>query len=404
MAEQLERPFDYVAIDAAGRRVKGRLSARSDGQAFEQLKRDGLAPVRLRPSKDRAVQPTAGGLTDREAADFLSDLAALLGAGANIRNALSILGAKAGRPGVQALARRLAKDIGGGEALELAFSTAMGRKHSFVGALVAAGEAGGDLPGGLQRAADMLTSRIKLQDQLVSTLSYPFFVFLSTVMALGVILLFVTPSLAPLVDEAGGAPPLTLAIMLGLSSALRSHLAAIGIGLALIAVALAVAGRMGALREPAERLLLDGLGRRTTSGLVYGGFAIALGNMLSAGAPISDALRLANRTVVSAIARRRLDIVAQAVRQGDTLSTALGRVSGVPQTIVRLAGVGEASGGLGPMLVRGGRLEEEAAIRRIEGFSRILGPSLIVGLGGLIGVLMAGLLSGVSELGQAALQ
>ena len=42
--------------------------------------------------------------------------------------------------------------------------------------------------------------------------------------------------------------------------------------------------------------------------------------------------------------------------------------------------------------------------RRIEAAGRVLGPALIVGLGGLIGLMMAGLLSGVSQLGQSALQ
>jgi general secretion pathway protein F/type IV pilus assembly protein PilC len=55
------------------------------------------------------------------------------------------------------------------------------------------------------------------------------------------------------------------------------------------------------------------------------------------------------------------------------------------------------------MLQRSGKLEEDAAVRDIEAAARLLGPALIVLLGGLIGLMMAGLLSGVTELGQAAL-
>ena len=66
--------------------------------------------------------------------------------------------------------------------------------------------------------------------------------------------------------------------------------------------------------------------------------------------------------------------------------------------------MGEASGALGAMLARAGQMEEDAAIRRIEAAGRILRPALIVVLGALIGLLMAGLLSGISQLGDAALQ
>ena len=140
------------------------------------------------------------------------------------------------------------------------------------------------------------------------------------------------------------------------------------------------------------------------AGVTFGGFAIALGGMLTSDAPMTDALRLAIRGVNSKTARGRLEPVAQAVRQGQSLSVALQQVAGFPGAITRLAAVGEATGALGPMLTRSGKLEEQAAIRRIEAGARMLGPILIVGLGGMIGLLMAGLLSGITELGQAALQ
>ncbi|HWW25626.1 MAG TPA: type II secretion system F family protein, partial [Caulobacter sp.] len=143
--------------------------------------------------------------------------------------------------------------------------------------------------------------------------------------------------------------------------------------------------------------------RRTTCALAFGGFAISLGAMLAAGAPMSEALRLAIRGVRSDLAKDRLQVVLQQVRQGVSLSQALQDVKGFPQTIVRLVSVGESTGALGRMLQRSGKLEEDAAVRDTEAAARLLGPALIVLLGGLIGLMMAGLLSGVTELGQAAL-
>jgi type II secretory pathway component PulF len=164
-----------------------------------------------------------------------------------------------------------------------------------------------------------------------------------------------------------------------------------------------VLGRAGLLAGPLDRLWLSGPWRRTTCALAFGGFAISLGAMLTAGAPMSDALRLAVRGIRSDLAKTRLQIVLQQVRQGVSLSQALQDVKGFPATIVRLVSVGETTGALGRMLQRSGKLEEDAAVRDIEAAARLLGPALIVLLGGLIGLMMAGLLSGVTELGQAAL-
>jgi type II secretory pathway component PulF len=403
---EAETRFAYVAIDAAGRRVKGLVSARTDAVAFERLKRDGLAPVRLSVASARAGAGDARskGLSERESAELLADLAALLKAGADMRGALTIIGAKAGKPTLQSVCKALSTQISGGEALDRAFAANLPGRQGFIAALIAAGEAAGDLPGGLQRAADILESRLRLREQLWSVLSYPLFVLASTVAALSVILLLVVPSLAPLADAPGARPGLAMSLLLAASGFLRGNLLGIGIGLAVAVVGLMSAARGGLLTPVLERLALDGPARRTMRALVFGGFAVALGNVLAAGAPMSEALRLATRAVRSDTARRRLEPVAHAVRQGDSLSSAMGRVVGFPAAVIRLAAIGEASGALGPMLARGGDLEEKTAIRRIEAAGRLLGPLLIVCLGGLIGLIMAGLLSGVSGLGEAAMQ
>jgi len=404
MAEP-SRQYRYTAIAQSGRRVRATIAASSEAAAFERLRRDGVTPVRIQEVRGETPTSRGGGaLGDRETAEILMNLADLLSAGADIRSALAILGARADRPVGREVCRKLAAQIGGGEAVDQAFSRNLARSNAFVSALIAAGEVSGDLPGGMRRGGELLESRVKLREQLISTLSYPMFVLISTIAAAVVILLFVVPSLAPLAEEGGGSPPGVLAAMIAVSLGFRNHLVPIVAGLTAGLAGLVAAGRVGLLGDPVDRFLHQGPGRRIMSGLTFGGFAIALGGMLTSGAPMTDALRLAIRGVNSKVARSRLEPVAQAVRQGQSLSVALQAVAGFPGAITRLAAVGEASGALGSMLARSGKLEEQAAIRRIEAGARMLGPILIVGLGGMIGLLMAGLLSGVTELGQAALR
>lgn len=394
--------FSYVAVDPSGRRVRGRLAAHDTAAAFERLKRDGLAPLTLHRSKATRRRAEPGRLGARETADVLSGLADLLAAGADIRTALTILGERFERPSVRAVAEQLAAEIGGGEPLDRAFGRAF--RQGFVGPMVAAAEASGDLPGGLRRAAEVVYARLRLRDQLVSVLAYPGFVLLSAIVALFVILLFIVPAIAPLAEELGSEPPLSMRLMIAASGALTGNLTALGVGAAAALLALLLASRAGLLARPVARLLLDGPARRTVGGLVFGAFAVSLGAMLSAGAPIAEAIRLAIRTTPLALARERLEPVAQAVRQGEYLSSALGEVKAFPLAVVRLAAVGEASNTVGDMLTRSGRMEEEAALRRLETAGRIAGPALIVALGLMLGVLMAGLLSGVSQIGQGALE
>ncbi len=396
------RAFAYGALDTAGRERRGAVEAASEAEAFMMVRAEGLSPIWIKPARLRR-KASVGDLRDRECADLLGNLADLLLAGADIRTALAIIAARAERPVVQRVCQGLSRDIGGGEALDRAFGRNLGKQQALVSALVAAGEAAGDLPGALRRTAQMIEARLKLREQLISVLAYPSFVLGSAVIAVLVILLVIIPTLAPLVSDLGGEPPAAMRIMIHASDFLRDFgpllLLAGLVGGGLVTAAF----RLGWLTRPFERLMLDGPVRRTVSAVVFGGFSIALGAMLTAGAPMGEALRLATRAVGFNLARSRLEVVGVKVRQGESLSAALGQVAGFPGAVVRLAAVGEASSMLGEMLTRGGALEEETALRRIRTIGQIAGPALIVGLGAFLGLLMAGLLSGISQMGQAGL-
>ena len=131
--------FQYVAVGPDGRRVKGVTIARDEPEAYESLKRDGLSPLSLRLQIKEPKAASSKPLSDREAAEVLSSLAELLLAGADIRTALSILGARFERPAVKQLCEALAADIGCGEPLDHAFAKGFDRKQTFVAPMVAAG-------------------------------------------------------------------------------------------------------------------------------------------------------------------------------------------------------------------------------------------------------------------------
>lgn len=396
--------FVYVAIDVAGKHVRGRLQAPDEAAAFDQLRRAQLSPIRLRVERRRVR--TAGGesrLRPADAAEFLASLADLLDAGADIRTALSILASRFERRGTKAFCERLSADIAGGEPLDLAFAKGFSGAQGFVGPMVAAGEAAGDLAGGLRRSAEIIGSRTKLRDQVLTVMAYPAFVFVSAVAAVFVILLFIVPSIAPLAEETGGEPPRSLVILMQASDFLTSQTYGLLAGVVLALLTIIALVRSGLLSRPFERLLLDGPAKRTVGGLVFGAFSLSLGTMLSAGAPISDALRLAIRATPYRGGRRRLEPVIGVVREGRPLADALSEIKSFPPTIIRLTTVGEASNTVGQLLMRAGAMEEARAIKRIELVGRIAGPALIIVLGAILGVLMGGLLSGVSQMGQAAL-
>jgi type II secretory pathway component PulF len=396
----MTRAFSYRAMGADGRARKGRVEARDEADAFARLRAQGLNPMSLKAARAAGAGggwlASLGGGAGADLEALLSNLAVLLRTGADIRTALAILDSE------NRALKEVTRKILSGSSVEAALTPVFPAGQAHLGALVAAGEARGDLPAGLEAAAQVLAARRLVRQQLLEALSYPLFVFVTAIIALMVILLVVVPAIAPLLDETGQATPIYFQVIIWLSRALQWGwaylLLAIGLGIA----AAVAAYRYGGLKGVVDVWWLDGPVAVIVRGLVFGGFARGLGDALSGGAPMTDALRLTQRSVGSPAARRRLDDVLSAVRQGRPLSEALAAVRGFPGAIVKLAEVGEASGQLGPMLLRAGQRSEAQALARISKLSKVLGPLLILALGLMIGALMGGVLTALTDIGSVA--
>lgn len=393
-----ETTFRYVALDPVRGRVGGTLVAADETDAFTKLHQQGLTPLKLTTTAGGQAKGRQGSrLSQRDVLGLLSELAALLKAGSDIRSALQILSRRPGGRAPAVIARQIAEDVSGGTALDAALLARLGPQYEFAAALTASGEARGEAGVGLARAAQVLERRLAVRDQLAAALSYPMFVMATAIAAFLVILLLVVPALAPLTQTLEPSGFNSLVLLDAVSRFLIGNRWSLLIALALVVGILIAAGIAGLLRAPLERLVLDGPLRGTARSLVFGGFATNLGGVLASGAPIGEALRLSTRTVSLLLARERLSAIPGLMREGERLSAALATASGMPDGIIALAEIGEETGQLGDLLEQAGQLEETRALKQIEQIGRLLGPVFIVVLGGMVGLLMAGLLSGISS-------
>jgi general secretion pathway protein F len=400
----MNNAFSYIAVGIDGRKRKGTVLANSEVDAFATLRAQQLTPLELHftapktqiPTKQNTKGQSSRRLKSQDIEDLLGRLAVLLRAGTDIRTALSILGDDT------STLRAMSTKILSGSTVEAAIAPVFAKSDGHLSAVIATGEVRGDLPSGLEAAAKILATRRQVQQQLFEALSYPSFVFVSAMGALSVILLVVVPAIAPLLEDSGQAMPGYFQVIVWLSEGLQVW----GIYLAgfilLSAVLMLLAYRYGGLKRPVEAWLLDGpLGGIIVS-IIFGAYARTLGEMLARGASLNDALRLSQKSLPFSVARERTDTIAGAVRQGRLLSEGLRLVKAFPHAIIRLCEVGEISGSMGPMLAQGGEREEALALKKIEKVSKILGPGLIVVLGALIGLIMGGVLTALTDIGSVS--
>ncbi|MGN6063151.1 MULTISPECIES: type II secretion system inner membrane protein GspF [Brevundimonas] len=400
--------FDYIAADAAGRTVRGSLSAVDEAAARKALAKRQLAPLQLSPGRSGVVATSAkagkaGRLSPKALALTTRQLATLISV-SPLEEALRNLMLQADRPNV----RRVLEGVHAGVIEGRRLSDAMGQQGAafppLYRAMTAAGEQSGALQPILERLADGLERDEVVRGKVLTALVYP---CVLAVVALGVIvamMTYIVPKVVDQFDSMGQTLPLLTRLVIGLSDLMRDW----GWLMALILAAVVAAGLIARRRE-AVRLRLDAwvlrlpLVGRLTRDLHGARMARTLSTMIAAGLPVLEGLTITARTVSNRALRRATEQMAEAVREGGGLSAAMRRAEVFPPILVYMTASGESSGRLEPMLERAADYLEREFSNFTAVMLSLLEPAIIVVMGGIVAVIVLSILLPILQINTLAL-
>ncbi len=394
--------YEYQALDSGGRVVTGLLDAETPRQARSHLRAQGLLPEVVRPvaratssaRPHRRIPPSQLSLATRE-------LATLLGSGLTVEDALSALCGAAGDVRVRTVFTAVRSDVMAGASLANALTAFETTFPDFYRALVHAGEEAGALPRVLEHLADYLDAREALRQKTMLALLYPAVVMCVAVAIVLGLLVWVVPQLVTVFEQSRQALPLLtrglIAVSGGLGAAwpflLAIVIAAVFAGRALL--------RRHAVRRRADHVLLKlpALGP-VVAGLDTARFASTLAILVGGGVPLLPALATAGRAMKNVVLREAAEGAAARVREGASLSRALGAAGRFPPLLVHLVASGEKSGELEATLERASRLESQALERRLGVFLTLLEPAMIIVMGAIVLLIVIAILLPIISMNQ----
>ena len=398
--------FDYVALDAGGRRVTGAVEAADEARARGALEKKRLMPLELRPARPAvaAAQTRAKGgrLPARSLALITRQLATLISV-APIEEAVRTLALQADRPA----ARRVLEGVHAGVLEGRRLSDAMARQGPafppLYRAMVAAGESSGSLGPILERLADGLERDQQVRGKVITALVYP---AVLAVVALGVVIALMTlvvPKVVEQFDSMNQTLPLLTRIVIAVSDAMRTG----GWIVALVLVCAAAVGGL-ALRRPALRLKADAwiltlpvIGRLMRD-LHGASMARTLAAMIASGLPVLEGLTITARTVGNMKLRQATESMADAVREGGGLAAAMRRADVFPPILVHMTASGENSGRLEPMMDRAADYLEREFTTFTAVMLSLLEPLVIVVMGGVVAVIVLAILLPILQINTLA--
>ena len=395
--------FRYEALDAAGRMVSGVVQADTARQARTQLRAQGLLPsaVDLVRARERALQPWTRGISSDELSLVTRQMATLLASGLTMEQSLTALIEEAAAPMTREVLGGVKAEITAGLSLAGALGTYDKSFPDFYRALVHGGEESGALPTVLQHLADYLDARQALKQKTGLALLYPILVSLVAVSIVTGLLVFVVPQIVQVFQQSRQSLPLLTRVLIGVSEFLRAvwpYLVIGGVG-ALVGARLALR-RAGPRRQWDALLLATPWLGALIRGVNTSRFASTLAILVGGGVPLLSALNSGARVMTNTVMREAIEGAIERVREGESLSRALGATRVFPPLMVHLVASGEVSGRLEQMLQRAAQLETQALERRLAVFLTLLEPVMILVMGGIVLLIVLAILLPIIEINQ----
>ncbi|KAF0814303.1 Type II secretion system protein F [Andreprevotia sp. IGB-42] len=392
--------FRYRAVDAAGANQRGTLEADSLRQARQQLREQGLWVSELIELNATSGQ-RGPKLSTAQLAMLTRQFATLLDAGLNIEQALVVLGEQSENDKEKRLVAALRSEILAGVSLSSALSRHPAAFPELYRTIVAAGEESGKASAVMERLADYLEARAALGAKVMLAFIYPIVVMVVSALVIVGLLTWVVPQMVTVFQSAKQTLPFLTRALLWISGFVRDWGAIV-----LVVLVLAGFGAWRALKDPAVKrrfhawkLRLPLFGRFELAGNTAR-LASTLAILVGSGVPLLTALQAAGGVLSNLPLRDAVMEASKQVREGSVLSRALGQSKLFPPVLIHLIGSGEATGRLEHMLDKAASQQSQELENRVATFTSLLGPLMVLLMGGVVLLIVLAILLPVFEMNQ----
>ena len=394
--------YNYKALAADGKVVKGVLEGDSERQVRSQLRARQMRPVEVTANsggRERSTDKTprwrlfSPRVSQADLTLITRQLATLVQSNMPLDEVLTAVAQQSRRPRLKALMLQVRSRVVEGHSLAYALGDFPGVFNEMYRSMVKAGESAGFLGTVLDQLADYTENRQYTQQKLKMAMIYPAILLVVAVLVIAVLMIFVVPKLVGLFAHSKVELPALTRYLIASSDFVAAYWWVV-----LTAVVLLVIGFRQWLKSPLRRALWHRLLLRLP---VFSGFftamdtarfASTLSILVSSGVPLLDGLRIAGEVMTNLRLREACATVATTVAEGSSLNRALAAADVFPPMMVHMVASGEASGALENMLDRAARNQERELDMTLSTVMGLMEPLMLVIMAAIVGTIVIAVL------------
>jgi len=401
--------FEYQALDANGKTVKGVTTGDHAKQVRDELRDQGLVPLDVKGVSETAANKSdKKGNTARRIKIKQNDLsiltrqmATLLESGMTVEETLSACIKQSEGYKIKSVMSDIRSLVTEGYSLSDAIALYPNSFPEIYRASISAGEQSGTLDKVLDRLADYLENSHALQQKVSQAIVYPIFLFFICTAILILLITLVVPKVVKVYDDTGQELPWLTVTVINISDFMVNYGVILGLVLAVLFLIVNYIFKQDSPRYwlHSSYLKISGL-RKMVQNIDSARMSRTLSIMVGSGVPILSSMRASEGVMTNKVLQKDLHMATDEVAQGVSIGRALDRNGNFPPLLVHMVASGENSGRLDHMLDKAATATENEMATRISMMVSLLGPLMILIMGGLVFAIVMAILLPVFNLQQ----
>ncbi|MFH0710571.1 MAG: type II secretion system F family protein [Pseudomonadota bacterium] len=390
-------------IDSTQRRSYGLYDEENISTLLKNLARHRITPLSIRelPSFFAPFLPTSRvNVTPEEVIELIESLHLVIKSGLPLHSGLIDLAEDADNPKFKKMLITVAEEINSGKSLSAAFKPYEKALGAVIINLIHIGEETGQLQVTLERGAEFLKRTLALKKKAKQALIYPMFSFVTVTGAMLVWMIYVLPQMTQLFKEMDvELPPITL-FVIALSEFVTNYIGyMIGSFIAAIIIFKILHKKYQEVRFHTDRYILKiPIIKHIVSGFNMAFIAEYLRLALVSGIPLFNALDILKNNLQNEVFQKALISTHKDVSRGLQLSESFKSTGLFSPFMLRMMGVGEASGNLDSQLELIAQYYNEKVDYYAENIGKIIEPAMLILVGGFMALVMVGLMGPLYDL------
>lgn len=402
-AKKVKVPDIYLwqGTNKQGRRVKGQLSGENVTQIRTELRRQGIAPIKIKKKPKDLFAPRKPKIKPADIAVFSRQLATMMSSGVPLMQSMQIIGEGHENASMQEMVLAIKADVESGTSLAESLAKFPLHFDDLYINLINAGEQSGTLETLLHEIADYQEKTEALKSKIRKALVYPSAIMVVAFIVTSILMIFVIPQFEALFTGFGADLPGLTKMVIALSQWFQEYwwLLFGGIIGAVLGF-LAAKKRSRKLQHFLDRLLLKipVIGNVLHKGAIAR-FARTFSTMFKAGVPMVEAMTSVAGATGNIVFSEATLVMRDDVATGTQLNKAMLDTDLFPNMVIQMTAIGEESGSLDAMLSKVADFFEREVDEAVDNMTALMEPLIMAFLGVVIGTLVIAMYLPIFKLG-----